>query len=158
MGSPVASIADAPTQTAAAVEHHFYLSAAVVLFDAAALDALLATSRRNNAHDGLSGMLIYQDGAFAQYLEGPKENLERTLARIYADLRHRQIIRLTAGPAERRLFTDWSMGFADSARIAPKDGAFDLSWRSLEARLPETYPQVVRTMMLQVYASSRAGR
>ena len=140
------------------LDHYFYVSAASGLFDVEALSALLAQSRRDNARLGLSGMLLYQDGSFIQYLEGPATPLAATMKRILDDPRHSGVIQLTAGPADQRLFGDWSMGFADAALTAQRPGGFDLTWSNLGERLPPDFPLIVRTMMTQVYGAAEAVR
>jgi hypothetical protein len=43
---------------------------------------ILETSRRNNARDGLSGLLLLGGRRFLQVLEGPKDALDQAYARI----------------------------------------------------------------------------
>ena len=71
--------------------------------------AILALSRRNNARDGITG-LLYADGVrFLQALEGPKEMVEATFARIHADPRHRAVVLLSRRTVETREFGPWKM-------------------------------------------------
>jgi len=70
---------------------------------------ILATSRRNNARDELTGML-YSDGLrFLQVLEGAEEAVERAFERISRDTRHRAIVVLSRRTTHRREFGDWQM-------------------------------------------------
>ena len=46
---------------------------------------ILRQSRNNNAKQGISGILLYSDGNFMQALEGEKEAVEQTFARISRD-------------------------------------------------------------------------
>lgn len=85
-----------------------YLSTPVARDDDA-LAEILAVSRRNNARDGITGIL-YSDGAcFLQALEGPREATERCLGRIERDPRHRAIVVLSRQPIGKRSFGDWDM-------------------------------------------------
>ena len=78
----------------------------------AEMRAILAVSRRNNARDNVTGaLLLYNDGCFAQVLEGPPTVVRQRFERIRTDARHHDVTLLQAGPAPRRLFADWSMGF-----------------------------------------------
>ncbi len=77
------------------------------------LRVLLATSRKNNAELGVTGMLLYKDGNFMQVLEGEEVAVRRLYARIAADPRHGSEITLQEGFSEGRQFPDWSMGFRD---------------------------------------------
>ncbi|MEE2915447.1 MAG: BLUF domain-containing protein, partial [Pseudomonadota bacterium] len=65
-----------------------YISSAIGRVDG---DAVLAVSRRNNARDGITG-LLYADGRrFLQVLEGERAAVERAYQRIAADPRHRAL-------------------------------------------------------------------
>ena len=79
---------------------------------AAHIRGILATSRRNNARDGITGGLLFSDGCFAQVLEGPLDALERAFERIQCDERHSDVTVLQSGPIPARDFPDWSMAFA----------------------------------------------
>lgn len=136
------------------LHHFFYLSASHELMSAPALADILAVSRRNNGRDGLSGMLLYQDGVFVQYIEGPLEPLTATKDRILLDPRHTNVIRMTEGPANARLFPDWSMGFQDADRIGEHLGGFDLSFATLDTRIPDSAPAYLRGIMRRVYMNA----
>lgn len=97
------------------------------------LEGILEVSRRNNAANGLTGILLFAEGNFIQALEGPKEALDATYARIAADPRHRQIIDLFRAPLLARNFPDWSMGCHKLTTPHAPVGAFDLTRDSLEA-------------------------
>ncbi|MBE7158975.1 MAG: BLUF domain-containing protein [Rhodospirillales bacterium] len=88
-----------------------YVSSAVGVFSSEDLVALLATSRRNNARDGVTGMLLYRQGNFMQVLEGEEEKVRAVHERIQGDSRHRGLITLLQQPIEARQFGGWSMGF-----------------------------------------------
>ena len=75
------------------------------------VEQILAASRRNNPRDGITGALLYSEGCFAQVLEGPLAAVERTFERIQCDFRHADVIVLEVGPAEARMFGDWSMAY-----------------------------------------------
>lgn len=80
--------------------------------DGPSLARILATSRRNNARDGLTGALLALDGSFAQVLEGEFEAVQRTFERIQVDERHEDVILLQAHITGARLFGGWAMGLA----------------------------------------------
>lgn len=82
-----------------------------------AVEQILAASQRNNSKAGVTGALMFNGGAFAQVLEGPRRSVEDTFERIQRDLRHSDVTVLQCGPAETRSFTNWSMAFVgQSAR------------------------------------------
>lgn len=79
---------------------------------------ILSVSRRNNARDGLSGLLVVGGRRFLQVLEGPKEALDRTFNRIRADDRHFAVVEITRRTVEQRGFPEWDMGYeVDGQRL-----------------------------------------
>ncbi|GJD61993.1 BLUF domain-containing protein [Methylobacterium frigidaeris] len=83
----------------------------------AAVRQILDASQRNNRTAGVTGALMFNGGAFAQVLEGPRAGVEETFERIQRDERHGDVTVLQCGPAETRGFPDWSMAFVgQSAR------------------------------------------
>lgn len=101
---------------------------------AEAIQQILKASQRNNAKVGVTGALMFNDGAFAQVLEGPRRGVEETFERIQRDPRHGDVTVLQCGPAESRGFANWSMAFvgqsakgqAQFSNLAATSG-FDLS-------------------------------
>jgi hypothetical protein len=77
---------------------------------------LLLEARAKNVRLGISGMLLYVDGAYFQILEGPRGTVEGLFATIAADPRHRAVVKLIVEPIEVRSFASWSMGYADISR------------------------------------------
>ncbi|MGX9983413.1 BLUF domain-containing protein [Methylobacterium fujisawaense] len=77
----------------------------------AAVRQILDASQRNNAALAVTGALMFNAGAFAQVLEGPRRGVETTFERIQRDLRHDDVTVLQCGPAESRAFANWSMAF-----------------------------------------------
>ena len=96
-----------------------YKSIETVPFDAIALKRLLASSRLRNVEAGLTGILIYDEGTFLQALEGEASSLQTTFARIERDARHKDVTVLMREPdASKRMFGQWSMGYADGVGAA----------------------------------------
>lgn len=81
--------------------------------DPAELNRILAISRRNNAAAGVTGALIYNDGLFAQTLEGSFDAVQTVFERIQSDLRHDDIVVLQAEAVDDRLFSSWAMAQAE---------------------------------------------
>ena len=88
-----------------------YVSSAVKHFSEKELIELLEHSRVNNHQKDITGMLLYKDGNFMQFLEGPKEHVLATMEKIKQDPRHRGIITLLQQEHDSREFTEWAMGF-----------------------------------------------
>jgi hypothetical protein len=76
------------------------------------LQQIVEVSRRNNLASGLTGMLLYHDGTFVQALEGPADQVRKTLDRIEGDATHHSILVLIQDNVTKREFGAWSMGFA----------------------------------------------
>ncbi|UZK69691.1 BLUF domain-containing protein [Sphingomonas sp. S1-29] len=86
-----------------------YISSARGTDPAAALRDILLASQRNNARDGITG-LLYSDGLrFLQAIEGPADCVEAAFERIKADPRHWAIVVLSRREIEAREFGDWEM-------------------------------------------------
>lgn len=99
----------------------------------AELQTILAASRKNNTAQRITGALFYNDGNFAQILEGPLAAIERTFEKIQCDSRHTDVNVLHNGPAEGRNFPDWSMAFAgtsDADQKALASTAFEAAFKS----------------------------
>ena len=88
-----------------------YISASSHLMNNDELEAILKKSRENNTELGLTGMLLYYEGAFMQVLEGSEETVRRLYTRIAQDPRHFRVVPLLEEYIEERNFPDWSMGF-----------------------------------------------
>jgi hypothetical protein len=81
-----------------------------------AVDAILASAQRNNSHLGVTGALIFNDGIFAQVLEGSRREIELTFERIQRDARHSDVEVLAFEEVQNRQFPSWSMAFVGRSR------------------------------------------
>src|SRR5262245_15769712 len=88
-----------------------YVSSAAAPMNDDQLKALLATSRENNESDRITGMLLYRRELFPQAIEGEDEQIHRLYDRIRRDPRHHSVMCLEVAPIERRIFSNWTMGF-----------------------------------------------
>ena len=96
-----------------------YKSTETEPFTDTALKRLLVGSRLRNSQAGVTGMLIYDHGAFLQALEGDAAAVQATFARIEQDPRHRDIVVLLRdNRVQSRAYGAWSMGYADSSGLA----------------------------------------
>jgi hypothetical protein len=105
-----------------------YSSEAAPGLAAAELEGMLAESRiRNRAH-GISGVLVYVEGAFLQILEGEKNDVLDLMGRIEKDPRHHDLKVFYEQDVDERAFSSWSMAYlspsaAEVAKWAELDGA-----------------------------------
>lgn len=77
----------------------------------AQVEDILASSRRNNKRDELSGLLIVGGRRFLQVLEGPGHMLDLAYTRIKQDPRHFALVELSRRDVAARAFPDWAMGY-----------------------------------------------
>ncbi len=78
-------------------------------FDDLALSGILATARRNNQRDDITGALICREDLFLQWLEGPEPTVMAAFERIARDDRHTDVTQLIIEPIAARVFPDWAM-------------------------------------------------
>lgn len=80
---------------------------------ASSIASILGVSRRNNERSGITGLIIYSDTSFLQFLEGPHAAVEALFSKIKHDARHRGVIVVLRLAVEQRSFPDWSMAYRD---------------------------------------------
>jgi hypothetical protein len=88
-----------------------YISTTTTEMSDAALVRLLDGSRAANRAAEVTGFLLYRDGRFLQYLEGPEAAVRDLMRSIGSDARHRHVAVLLESAIARRQFPDWTMGF-----------------------------------------------
>lgn len=98
------------------------------------LSNILEVSRQNNAQDGITGILMYHDQLFFQVLEGEQTLVEHCYARIVKDQRHTNICLMWDYPVDRKVFSDWAMGYVGPDEI---DGHTDGAYRTLAGLVTE---------------------
>jgi hypothetical protein len=94
-----------------------YFSSGTRRFKQFDLKQLLDISRRRNEPRGVTGLLLYRDGHFLQYLEGPTDAVQATYDRISLDKRHELPRIVGSGQLRGRIFPEWSMGYKNLAGI-----------------------------------------
>jgi hypothetical protein len=77
------------------------------------LVGLLEWSRGWNADNGVTGLLLYRDCAFMQFLEGDEDTVRDLFDHISHDRRHQDVDLMWAHETERRRFADWTMAFRE---------------------------------------------
>lgn len=76
------------------------------------IERIVSESRRLNTLNGVTGVLLYCDGNFMQYLEGGEDAVKETFERIRASESHYQLNELMNQPILEREFGDWAMRFS----------------------------------------------
>lgn len=122
-----------------------YVSSATELLSSDALRDLLSVSRRNNAAVGIGGILLYWDGNFLQYIEGPDDQLDLLMSKVAQDPRHNGLIVLERENIESRAFPDWTMAF--ERMKGTDDGQSDYLSDGLLRAAPESLSPTARRLI-----------
>jgi len=120
MSTPLPARGDEPGagRTHPTLYNVVYCSRATAGVDARAVDEIIATARRHNPKNGITGMLVLGSGVFMQWLEGPYDNVTALMALLRTDTRHENIVQLSESEeARERLFPDWDMELVGSEHI-----------------------------------------
>ena len=86
---------------------------------AATLRAILEESRKNNAKNGITGVLVATSDCFIQVLEGGRAEVCETYNQIAADKRHTDVTILSFTEITHRSFESWSMGEVIVGQLNP---------------------------------------
>lgn len=73
---------------------------------------ILKQAQRNNAANGITGMLIFNKDYFLQTIEGPRAQINRLLYSLIADQRHHDLQLIETRELKHRLWAKWSMNYA----------------------------------------------
>jgi methanogenic corrinoid protein MtbC1 len=88
-----------------------YRSQAATQLPPAGLERLLNRAKARNRGLGVTGMLLFSDNQFFQWLEGPPEGVAQIWDSICQDPRHGHIELIDHHTRSLRLFGDWDMKF-----------------------------------------------
>ncbi len=71
-----------------------------------AVELICEAAYKRNRVDGVTGLLVYNDSMFLQFIEGPKEAVTNCYARIEKDTRHHAPVVIWENFSETRVFPD----------------------------------------------------
>lgn len=74
------------------------------------IEKILDSCKRNNANYDITGVLLYSNTKFVQYLEGEYKEIMSLYDKIKGDNRHSNAVLLTSAPIQQRSFPSWQMG------------------------------------------------
>jgi hypothetical protein len=77
------------------------------------LGAILDWSRRVNGELDVTGVLLYLDEVYMQYLEGEESAVDALFASIRADSRHQTVVPLDKREIKHRAFPEWAMALLE---------------------------------------------
>jgi hypothetical protein len=110
--------------------HLVYISHAAEDISYTDIREILSVSRKNNAQENITGLLIFREGFFLQLLEGSETAVKNILGKIMMDDRNHSLRVLIETDGDQRLFQDWQMAFLDgdisSNETADLVGFFDV--------------------------------
>ena len=109
----------------------------------ATIDDILRVSRRNNAADAITGLLVAGGTRFLQVLEGSDLAVLRTFERIQRDPRHLAMVQLARQTITQRSFGNWAMGYAQGGGLRP-DAATATSAATIAALIAPIEDPVLR--------------
>ena len=81
------------------------------------LKDIIASSKKNNPEEDVTGCLLSGSNSFLQLLEGPEDFIDRLYSKISTDNRHENVITLCDEKIDERLFLSWSMKLAPFENI-----------------------------------------
>lgn len=78
---------------------------------------ILEVSRARNERDSITGVLLFCNNNVVQCLEGSREAVNKTYARIVRDRRHQNTLLLDYREISTRMFAKWSMGYVPESSV-----------------------------------------
>lgn len=78
-------------------------------FDSGTLNSILVHAQRANPSVGITGALICREDVYLQLLEGPEEEVRKTMERIRRDDRHLEFSVHSEKTVPDRMFGKWAM-------------------------------------------------
>ena len=121
----------------AALSTVVYRSRAVRALSPAELHDLTRVAQARNSREAVTGLMLYDNKNFFQWLEGPAPAVASVMDSIVADRRHTDVEILDKRPAETRVFADWSMKLATHGPVMT-------SWRRDVIETPREIMEALR--------------
>jgi len=82
------------------------------------VDHLIEFSQRRNVARGITGVLVFGNGVFFQWVEGPPTEVQNLIASLHRDSRHHDIVELDRTVDKReRLYPGWEMERVEADEI-----------------------------------------
>ncbi|WP_242141232.1 MULTISPECIES: BLUF domain-containing protein [unclassified Sphingomonas] len=113
------------------------------------VEAILASSRRNNARDSITGLLIYDGKRFLQELEGSGPLVEAAFSRIKNDTRHRATVMLSFREVDDREFGAWDMA-CQKVEAVSGDGSFGDMVDNLVDQVPDANTKALLSSFVRI--------
>lgn len=121
-----------------------YTSLAALGLQTGELDVIQRTASARNAHDGITGLLIFNGTHFLQIVEGREGPVDALVERLRGDPRHIGFEIRDRHRVAARSFPDWPL---EMVRV--KAGYFDAR-ETIADRLPETVAEPIKLRLLRM--------
>ncbi len=95
-----------------------YVSKAAQEIGLSSLFHLFNVCQNKNKKNNLTGVLFFENGHFAQILEGEREIILKTWDTILNDQRHQILRKISFKEIDERLFPNWGLRFYGAEKIA----------------------------------------
>jgi hypothetical protein len=99
----------------------FYVSRIAPGLDKPAIVEILRASSVNNQNSGITGVLCYKGGHFAQIIEGEETAVLELYLKISRDRRHQDPVIVSIATTDRQRFKGWAMGGIEADLIPSVD-------------------------------------
>jgi hypothetical protein len=73
------------------------------------IEKILSACKKNNPTSDTTGVLLYSQNKFIQYLEGDSKQLLNLYDKIKQDKRHEKVMMISYGPIKEKNFPSWHM-------------------------------------------------
>jgi hypothetical protein len=120
-----------------------YTSLAHIL-GASELEELETSSREWNAHNGVTGFMIFNGTHFLQIVEGTEQVIDELVERVRKDPRHTGFEIRDRLKVERRSFPDWPL------EVVRVNASYFEARDTIADRLPDTVPEAIRARLLRM--------
>ncbi len=78
---------------------------------------IVEQSRANNGRLDVTGVLVFDGVHFAQFIEGPKANVQALRSAIESDSRHQDVTNILFDSGATRQLPDWSLAYAGRSLV-----------------------------------------
>ena len=127
--------------TNAPLEFVAYVSSATGILGDNTLEGLLTSAWQRNKEHQVTGVLLFDEGTFFQYFEGPPVGVEEVYGHIKRSTLHTGIIELQRTGLARREFPRWLMGFTrmpGSSILRLSNASWRAALRGIQREAPKT--------------------
>lgn len=138
-----------------ALHRIIYMSTAVGVLRAEELDRIYLRAQAANARAGLTGLMLFYEGAFLQVLEGPTAGVTSLMEKIRRDRRHSGLVVLESSSTTERNF-DNSLNFVSARKLsAGEKQAFSELRQAVAARAGASMPGLGLSDFLATFAAPK---